>query len=88
MIKYEEEVLRAIKKRLIPVKMFTHIHNAFKSIHLTQDLTLFDIKKLSGNEFREYYRLRKGKYRALFHFEGKDIIISKIQKREDIYKWV
>jgi len=84
MIKYEEEVLKTLKKKQIPLKIFEHIHNTFKAIELTNDLTIFDIKKLTGTDFGSYYRLRKGKYRAIFHINNKDIIITKIQKREDI----
>ena len=41
--------------------------NAFLSLDLTKDLGLFDIKKIKGNFDREYYRLRKGKYKAIFY---------------------
>ena len=35
------------------------------SIELTKDLNLFNIKKMKGDYKRDYYRLRKGKYRAI-----------------------
>ena len=52
-------------------------------------MKLFDIKKLKGLNEREYYRLRKGKYRAIFYIENNDYYIIKILKREEVYKrWV
>ena len=86
MVKYEDTVLKAYKKGLIPKHIFEHMHHAFQSLELTKDLTLFDIKRLQGSELREYFRLRKGKYRAIFYFQEDDIIVVKISKREDVYK--
>ena len=86
MIKYEDAVLKAYKKGSIPKNIFEHIHHVFQSLELTKDMNLFDIKRLQGSELREYFRLRKGKYRAIFFLQGADIIVVKISKREDIYK--
>jgi len=62
--------------------------NAFLSLDLTKDLGLFDIKKIKGNFDREYYRLRKGKYRAIFYMLNDDFYIIYIGKREEVYdKW-
>jgi mRNA interferase RelE/StbE len=75
---------------LIPKDIFLHINNAFTAIDITKDLNLFDIKqlKMSKETSRTYYRLRKGKYRAIFYIENNDIIIIALDKREDIYrKW-
>jgi len=55
------------------------------SIELTQDFNLFDIKKMKGDYKRDYYRLRKGKYRAIFYIENKDIYVVYIGKREEVY---
>jgi mRNA interferase RelE/StbE len=66
------------------------LNNAFMAIDITKDLNLFDIKqlKMSKETSRTYYRLRKGKYRAIFYIENNDIIIIALDKREDIYrKW-
>jgi|GEM_PF-275040 len=60
-------------------------HNAFLSIDLTKDLSLFDIKRMKGDYNREYFRLRKGKHRAIFYFENNDIYIAYIGKREEVY---
>ena len=86
MIKYENAVLKAYKKGSIPKHIFEHMHHAFQSLELTKDFTLFDIKRLQDSELREYFRLRKGKYRAIYYFHNDDIITIKISKREDVYK--
>jgi len=64
------------------------ISYAFLSLNLTKDLGLFDIKKIKGNFNREYYRIRKGKYRAIFYMLNDDLYIIYIGKREEVYdKW-
>jgi mRNA interferase RelE/StbE len=88
MIKYIEDILKRIKKGQIPREIFVHFNNAFCSLDLTKDLSLFDIKQLRTAEekSRVYYRLRKGKYRSIFYIEEKDIIVIAIDKREEVYK--
>jgi mRNA interferase RelE/StbE len=90
MVKYLEDILKRIKKGQIPKEIFIHFNNAFKSLDLTKDLSLFDIKQLKDSEekSRIYYRLRKGKYRAIFYIEEADIYVITIDKREEVYnKW-
>jgi len=88
MVRYLEEVLKRLKKGQIPENVFLHFNNAFSSIDLTKDLSLFDIKQLKQSEekMRAYYRLRKGKYRAIFYVENEDIYVIAIDKREEVYK--
>ncbi len=88
MIKYLEEILKRIRKRQIPEEVFIHFNNAFVSIDLTKDLELFDIKQLKKSEDknRKYFRLRKGKYRAIFYIEEENIFVIAIDKREEVYK--
>ena len=89
-IKYTEDIARRISKGLIPQDIFQHINNVFTAIDITKDLRLFDIKqlKMSAETSRIYYRLRKGKYRAIFYIENGDIMVVALDKREDIYrKW-
>ena len=88
MIKYLYEVLKKIKKGQIPKEIFIHFNNAFTSIDLTKDLSLFDIKQLriAEEKSRIYYRLRKGKYRAIFYIEFNDIYVVALDKREEVYK--
>lgn len=86
MIYFENEILKNIEKRKVPVNVFEHINNAFIAIDRTKDLELFDIKKLKTSEKRTYYRLRKGKYRAIFYFENKDIYVIALDKRSEVYK--
>ena len=85
MILYEENVKKALKKGEIPKEIIKRMHNVFLSIDLTQDLGLFDIKKIKGSYKREYYRLRKGKYRAIFYLENSNIMVVYIGKREEVY---
>jgi mRNA interferase RelE/StbE len=90
MISYAEEIVKKISKELIPKEIFLHINNALIAIDATKDLNLFDIKqmKLSKETSRMYYRLRKGKYRAIFYFENNDIFVIALDKREEVYrKW-
>lgn len=85
MIYYEKSVKKAIIKGDIPRQILNLFHNAFLSLDLTKDLNLFDIKKMKGNFKRDYCRLRKGKYRAIFYMEKKDFYIITIGKREEVY---
>jgi mRNA interferase RelE/StbE len=69
MVQYEAEIVKRITKRFIPADVFVHFNNVFMALDLTKDLRLFDIKqlKMSKGTGRIYYRLRKGKYRAIFY---------------------
>ena len=90
MIQYAEDIAKRISKGLIPADIFMHLNNAFTAIDITKDLSLFDIKqlKMSKENERIYYRLRKGKYRAIFYVDGDDIKVIALDKKEDIYrKW-
>jgi len=88
MIQYEYEIVKRITKRLIPEDIFIHFNNAFTALDLTKDLQLFDIKqlKISKSIERVYYRLRKGKYRAIFYISENDINVVALDKREEVYK--
>jgi mRNA interferase RelE/StbE len=86
MIRYLEDIVKRIKKGIIPREVFLHINNAFTSIDITKDLNLFDIKVMKESSDRKYYRLRKGKCRAIFYIEGEDIYVVALDKREDVYK--
>jgi len=86
MIFYEKAVQKSYSKGEIPERTMKLIHNAFLSLDMTKDLELFDVKKIKGNYKRVYYRLRKGKYRALFYYFKKDIYAINISKRDEVYK--
>ncbi len=85
MIFYEKSVEKSYQKGDIPKKQFELFHHAFQSLDLTKDLNLFDIKKLKGQYKRDYYRLRKGKYRAIFYIEDENFYIVTIGKRDEVY---
>ena len=88
MIQYENEIVKRVIKRFIPEDIFVHFNNAFMALDLTKDLRLFDIKqlKISKNIERVYYRLRKGKYRAIFYISENNINVVALDKREEVYK--
>jgi len=86
MVFYEENVKKAFKKGLIPKEIVQRVHNVFLSLDLTKDMGLFDIKRMKGCFSREYYRLRKGKYRAIFYLEDTNIMVVHIGKREEVYE--
>ncbi|MDR2577269.1 MAG: hypothetical protein LBC70_00455 [Chitinispirillales bacterium] len=90
MTRYADDIVKRVRKILIPHEVFRNIDNAFTAVGITKDLTLFDIKQLKVSEEtgRIYYRLRKGKYRAVFYIENDNIFVIALDKREDIYrKW-
>lgn len=86
MVYYDEDIKKEIDKGKLPkeiAKLFVH---AFVSIDTTKDLNLFDIKKLVSDSSVNYYRLRKGKYRAIFKIEDEDIYVLTIEKRRRCIK--
>jgi mRNA interferase RelE/StbE len=85
MVFYEKSVNKPISKGEVPKQILKLFHNAFLSLDLTKDMNLFDIKKLKGNYNRDYFRLRKGKYKAIFYIENNDFYIIYIGKREEVY---
>jgi mRNA interferase RelE/StbE len=86
MIFYENDVRKSVSKGLIPKDIFKRINNAFVAMDTTNDLGLFDIKRLKSSEERVYYRLRKGKYRAIFYIENRNYFVISIAKREEVYR--
>jgi len=88
MVVYEESVSKAIAKGFLPKDIFERFNNVFIALDTTHDLSLFDIKKLKSSEKRTYYRVRKGKYRAIFFIEDNSYYVISIAKREEVYdKW-
>ena len=88
MVVYEDNVKKAVNKGSLPKDIFERFHNVFISLDTTHDLSLFDIKKLKSAEKRTYYRVRKGKYRAIFYIEENNYFVISIAKREEVYdKW-
>ncbi len=86
MIFYEKSVQKAVIKGTLPRKTVELFHHAFQAIDLTHDMNLFDVKKLKGSYRRDYYRLRKGKYRAIFYIENDDYYVVYIGKRDEVYE--
>lgn len=89
MVIYEENIKKAVAKGSLPEDVFLKFNNVFIALDITHDLGLFDIKKLKSSEKRTYYRVRKGKYRAIFYIEDNSYFVISIAKREEVYdKWV
>ncbi len=82
-VHYESVVRKAIARGAIPKAVVQTIHNAFLSLDATRDFALFDIKEIRGEYRRTYFRLRKGKYRAIFFVDG-DIFVVSIGKRDEV----
>lgn len=50
------------------------------SAELQNNPNSFNITKLKGSDF---YRARKGRWRLIFHYEGKDVVIDNIRLRDE-----
>lgn len=88
MVYYDQSIKKDIKKGIIPGEIARLFHHAFVSLDATKDLNIFDVKKLVTHSSLNYYRLRKGKYRAIFYMEGDDFYVITIGKRSEVYqKW-
>ena len=83
MIQYDREIKKTIKKGQLPKNIAELFHHAFTALDVTKDLNLFDIKKLVTNDEVDYYRMRKGKYRAIFTYRDGDFFVLAIMKREE-----
>ena len=86
MVRYENAVRKQIEKRAIPPQVMKTMHNALNALDQTRDLQLFDVKEMRGSFKRTYYRLRKGKYRAIFFFDDEGLAVIHVGKREEVYR--
>jgi mRNA-degrading endonuclease RelE of RelBE toxin-antitoxin system len=50
------------------------------STNLENDPKSFNVTKLKGSDF---YRARKSRWRFIFHYEGKDLVIDNIRLRDE-----
>jgi mRNA interferase RelE/StbE len=82
------EYLKQFSKDLSKINDETLKSNLFDVIIIlknTENLNLLsNIKKVKGHS--EAYRIRIGKYRLGFYFDGEIIELARFAKREDIYK--
>ena len=86
MVFYDSNIKKEMKKGHLPVEIVKLFYHAFQALDQTNDLNLFDIKKLVSNASIDYYRLRKGKFRAIFTIENRDYYVHAISKRSEVYK--
>jgi mRNA-degrading endonuclease RelE of RelBE toxin-antitoxin system len=82
------EYLKQFSKDLLKINDENLKNNLFDTIVLlkeTENLNLLsNVKKLKGHP--EAYRIRIGKYRLGFFFDGEVVELARFAKREDIYK--
>jgi mRNA interferase RelE/StbE len=82
------EYLKQFSKDLSKINDETLKSNLFDVIILLKNAEninlLSNIKKMKGHS--EAYRIRIGKYRLGFYFDGEVIELVRFAKREDIYK--
>ncbi len=82
------EYLKQFSKDLLKINDENLKNNLFDIIVLLKEVEnlnlLSNIKKLKGHP--EAYRIRIGKYRLGFFFDGEVVELARFAKREDIYK--
>ncbi|PWA09969.1 type II toxin-antitoxin system RelE family toxin [Flavobacterium laiguense] len=82
------EYLKQFSKDLSKINDETLKDNLFDVIIILKNAEnlnlLSNIKKMKGHS--EAYRIRIGKYRLGFYFDGEIIELARFAKREDIYK--
>ena len=83
---YSRQVAKSVKKRKLPYEIWIDFKDAFDSLARTQNLKLFDIKRLVNKGPYVYFRLRIRTYRALFHMDKHAIYVEEIGPRGGIYK--
>jgi mRNA interferase RelE/StbE len=83
---YEDTIKKTVKIGSLPKETFQRFNNVYISLDITNDLGLFNIRKLKSSEKRTHYRLRKGNYRAIFYIEENNYYVFSIAKREEVYK--
>ena len=50
------------------------------SVELQEEPTTFNVIKPKNSDF---YRARKGRWRFIFHYEGKEVVIDNIRLRDE-----
>lgn len=83
---YGKRIARHVRKRKLPADIWADFRDAFRSLADTKNFRLFDIKKLTDKGQHRYFRLRLGRYRALFWIDKDTIYVEDIGPRGEIYK--
>jgi len=72
-------------QKIKDVGLKNDVIQAIVSLELTENIQNFpNVKKMKAHP--EAYRMRIGKYRLGFYFDGEVIELARFAKREDIYK--
>lgn len=83
---YSRLVHKKVVKGKIAIEIWEDFKHAFDSFSKHLNFRIFDIKKLIVKNESVYYRLRLGKYRALFRMDQHRIYVENIGPRGGIYK--
>lgn len=82
------EYLKQFSKDVLKIKdesLKEELFNTIMALKNAESLNgIANIKKLKG--YQNAYRIRTGKYRLGFYFDGEIIELARFVKREDIYK--
>ena len=82
------EYLKQFSKDLLKIKDESLKNNLFDTIVALKNAETLNVisnfKKLKGHQ--DAYRIRIGKYRLGFYFDGEVVEFARLDKREDIYK--
>ncbi len=85
---YSKNVIKAVQKRKLSMETWENFRDAFASMARTGNLRMFDVKKMLVKNEHHYYRLRIGKYRALFRMTQDSIVVEEIGSRGGVYRWL
>ncbi len=70
----------------MPHEAWADFRDAFDNLARTQNFRLFDVKKIVNKGPHVFYRLRLGKYRALFWMDGTTMFVEDIAPRGEAYR--
>ena len=73
------DALAKLLRRASPAERL-HLLTTLRELRDTETRKLLDVKKLSGGG---YYRVRKGIFRIIFHFESDNVAIDAIRFRNE-----
>jgi mRNA interferase RelE/StbE len=86
MVEYAKDILKDVKSGKVPHRTFLQIHHCFEAMEKVGDMTIFDVKPIKGDFERNYFRLRKGRYKAIFFFDHGNIKVIALEHRSEVYR--
>ena len=85
-VKYSPHIAKQVSKGKLLPEIWGDFKDAFRSLAVTMNFGLFDIKKLTTKGKIAYYRLRIRGHRALFHYDSTAIYVEDIAPRSEVYR--